>query len=353
MVKFIPDKEELKALEQSKEEFITKGMLIEQSNMNNYDKKFFQNVTPSIKIVKLVLFLSLLIYVLINILGVVLSITYHTFSIATFLGQTIGCLTVLLLCFVIFRSINTNRNIERETLYISKDTFLFNYNNGIVPSPNLFYCLSYEYLQKIEFEVYGKRKKQVFGRVIFTFKVLDCQIKHYIHYVNLTEIKNYITSRYSALNTKLVVDGKGETSEDMPKNKRSFLYSLVCLLLSTLCFVLPFALEKYNASFVIAGVVLLFTTILIFLSRFLYFYHFIQGIILCSIFVIIGFCIPLFVFFESGLSLLEFIASNSLLLLIMFFGNIGIVFYGYCIGFYVNKISHLIRNRTMLVQLRE
>ncbi|HRF71033.1 MAG TPA: hypothetical protein PKV66_06360, partial [Candidatus Pelethenecus sp.] len=62
MVKFIPDKEE----------FITKGMLIEQSNMNNYDKKFFQNVTPSIKIVKLVLFLSLLIYVLINILGVVL-----------------------------------------------------------------------------------------------------------------------------------------------------------------------------------------------------------------------------------------------------------------------------------------
>lgn len=80
MVKFIPDKEE----------FITKGMLIEQSNMNNYDKKFFQNVTPSIKIVKLVLFLSLLIYILINILGVVLSITYHTFSIATFLGQTIG-----------------------------------------------------------------------------------------------------------------------------------------------------------------------------------------------------------------------------------------------------------------------
>lgn len=95
MVKFIPDKEE----------FITKGMLIEQSNMNNYDKKFFQNVTPSIKIVKLVLFLSLLIYILINILGVVLSITYHTFSIATFLGQTIGCLTVLLLCFVIFRNI--------------------------------------------------------------------------------------------------------------------------------------------------------------------------------------------------------------------------------------------------------
>lgn len=63
--------------------------------------------------------------------------------------------------------------------------------------------------------------------------------------------------------------------------------------------------------------------------------------------MIIGFCIPLFIFFETELPLLEFIASNNLLLLIMFFGNIGLVLYGYCIAFYVNKISYLIRNKTI------
>ncbi len=335
--------------EQIKQEFITKGILIEKSNMKDYDKKIFQNVSLSMKLVKLFLFLSLFFYALINIFGVVLSITYHKFSLATFLGQTVGCLAVLLLCFVIFRNINTNRSIERETLYVSQDNFLFNYTNGVVPTPNLFYCLSYEYLHKIEFEVYGKRKNQVFGRVIFTFQVLDCQIKHYINFVNLTEVKHYITSRWSTLLTKLVVDGKSERTEDTPRNKKrsASLYSIGCLLFSALFFVLFLMCNIYNLSLVIAGAVLLFSAILIFISCFLYFYHLIQGIILSSIFMIIGFCIPLFIFFETELPLLEFIASNNLLLLIMFFGNIGLVLYGYCIAFYVNKISYLIRNKTI------
>ncbi len=313
----------------------------------HYDKKFFQTVLTSAKIVKICLFTCFALYALLNLFGIILSVVYNNLNFTTLIGQFIGCFSVSFVCIVIFNNINTNKKTEKEILYISNGKFVFNFNNGIVDSPDLFYCLSYESLQKIEFEIYGTRKRTTYGRVVFTFDVLVYQVTHTINLTNITQIENYIAQNYPMLVEKIIKDGKSIAFNKKSKyNKiKNFLYSLNCLIASLLFIVIPLLFDYFNLSLIIAGSVFLLTAIIVFISPYLYTYHLRQGLIVSTVFIIIGYLIPLFIILNSNVPFLEYLASNSLLLLITFFGNIGLTFYLYIVALVLNKFNYLIKSK--------
>lgn len=270
---------------------------------------------------------------------------YGSFNLGSVITQIFGCAVALFICFVIFRNLNTNKKTQKEVIYIYKDDFIFNFNNGIVKTPHLFYSLPSGSLQKIEFTVYGTRRKQIFGRVIFTFSILNYRVTHVINNANLTEIENYFKSENPTLLEKLVKDGKSKSSGEKPKTVNAVLSSLGCVIVSVLFFVVPLALDYYNLSLIIAGCVFLLTAAIILLSPVLYTYHLVQGLILSCIFIIAGYCIPLFVILNGQTPFLSYIASNSLILLPTFFGNIGLCIYVYIVVLEFNKIIYLIKRK--------
>lgn len=337
-----------KEFEKVKNQLIKEGNIINKPKISQYDEKFFQVVTTSMILVKFVIFFSFFLYALLNLLGIVLSVIYKNFNIISSVIQIIVCVAVLLVCYVIFGNINVNKKTEKESIYLYNDNFIFNFSNGIVETPNLFWSLSCENLHKIEIIVYGTRKKQVYGRVIFIFTVLNYRVTHTINYANITEIKNCIANKYPTLFSKIVIDGKSkrfkESTKDNPKGK-TILCAFGCLIASISFFVIPLCFNYFNLALVITGSVLLLTSGMLFLSLSLYAYHLVQGLILCSFFIIIGYCIPLFIIMNSRFPFLEYIASNHLLLLITFFGNIGFCLYLYCIVLLLNKINYLIKSK--------
>ena len=146
---------------------------------------------------------------------------------------------------------------------------------------------------------------------------------------------------------KIIKDGKSIAFNKKSKyNKiKNFLYSLNCLIASLLFIVIPLLFDYFNLSLIIAGSVFLLTAIIVFISPYLYTYHVRQGLIVSTVFIIIGYLIPLFIILNSNVPFLEYLASNSLLLLITFFGNIGLTFYLYIVALVLNKFNYLIKSK--------
>ena len=335
-------------IEKIKHTLIEDGLIVEKNKISNYDKEFFKTETMSMVLVKFSLFFSFFLYALINLFGIILSIVYKNFSVISSLIQIFTCLMVLLVCLVVFGNLKPHKKKKENIIFVKDNIFIFNFNNGMVETPNLFYHLPYDNLQRIEFEVYGERKKQVYGRVIFTFKVLDLYIKHTIHSVNITEIKNYIARNFPDLINNIVVDNNCHNpikiSKDSKKGK-AYLSAFSCLIASILFFVIPLVFNYYNLALIISGDILFLTAFLVLLSPYLYTYHLIQGLILSCVFMLIGYCIPLFFILNNQQSFFMAIASNNYFLLLTFFGNIGLCLYASSITLIINKILYKIRRR--------
>lgn len=324
------------------------GLIVKKSKISKYDKSFYQIETISSKFVKFILFFSFIIYALINLSGIILSIVYNSFSVASIIIQIFVCAAVLFVCTAIFRNLITDKRKKKEVIYIDGGRFIFNFNNGITATPSLFYSLPYENLQMIEFEVYGENKNYVYGRAKFIFKVSDYVAVHTINCANLTEIKDFIFSSYPVLMDKTVIDNGSDKSVAVSKDGRgvkSLLSALACSVVSALFIAVPLVLNCFNPALIISGSLFGLTAIMILISPWLYTYHLVQGLIVSCVFIIVGYCISLIFIFNSGLSFSAAIISNKYLLLMTFLGNIGLCFYVYIITMFINKLLYKIKSK--------
>lgn len=157
-----------------------------------------------------------------------------------------------------------------------------------------------------------------------------------------------MSDAYPSLLDKLVVDNKTQNFKENWKDNQAVKTTLCafgCLVAAVLLFVIPRVCGYYNLSLIIAGALLLLTAVIVLLSPYLYTYHLVNGFIICAVFIIIGYGIPLFAILADGISFLTFIASNSGLLLCTFFGNIGLCLYLYCVWLVISKIAYVIKNK--------
>lgn len=332
--------------ERVKNALMQDGMLVKCARIKGYDAKFSQTVLSSVVALKLYLYAGFALYAALNLFGLIASVVYKTYNLVTIIAQPMVCVIVLFVCVAIFKNINTNKKTEKETLYIVDGGFMFNYNNGVVATPDLYYCLAFENLRKIEFEIYGSKKGQVYGKATFTFGVYGYQVTHVVNAANLTEIEDCLSNLCPSALDVLVVDGCSRKlgSPSSRGNVKVYLYSACCLAASVLITVVPLALNYRNLSLIIAGVLLALTAVVVFASRFLYTQGFAQGAVLGCVFILVGYCVPLFIMLRGGKPFMTCIASNSLLLLVTFFGNIGLSIYLSVITVNLNKLSYLIKN---------
>ena len=115
-------------IENVKNRLIADGNIIEKSAIKNSDAKFFQAVLTETVFLKFFLFFGFALFAVLNLSGMILSVIYNGFNLTTLIMQTIGCGAILLICFVIFRNIDTNKKTEREAIYIDDGNFIFNFN---------------------------------------------------------------------------------------------------------------------------------------------------------------------------------------------------------------------------------
>ncbi|MDE5990446.1 MAG: hypothetical protein K2H36_02555, partial [Clostridia bacterium] len=131
-------------LNEVKKILIADGTIFEKKNITKYDAKFFETVTLSNALIKFFLFFSLSVYAVINLIGLVLSIIYDPNSSLDIIGTLIGLFAICLIISAIFRNINTNKKKEEFPIFITGENFIFNFTDGVVETPKLFYTLPYD-----------------------------------------------------------------------------------------------------------------------------------------------------------------------------------------------------------------
>ncbi len=339
---------EERKLKEVKAELIADGTVFEKNKITKYDAKFFETVTLSNTLIKFFLFFSLSLYAAINLAGLTLSIIYEPDLSIDIIGTLVGLFIVCFIVYAIFRNINTNKKKEEFPIFIVGENFIFNFSDGVVETPKLFYTLSYESVEKIEFIIHGVKKKQLFGSVTFTFKVLDYTVTHALRYTNLTAIENFIKSNLPALLHKLVVDGKAVKNIKKNKNNKlikNSLISLAILIIGIALFVVPYLLNFKSLALIVSCVILILTSLLVFFSSYLYTHFLVQGIVISSIFIIIGFCVPMLVIECSDVSIIDYIIQDPQILMATIFGIIGLCLYAYILKIYISRIHYILCKR--------
>ncbi len=331
-----------------KNQLIENGTIFQKKKKLSYDTKFFETVTISNILIKFFLFFTLGIYAIINLIGFVLSILYNN---NTKIVTVIGVSAICFIVFAIFRNINTNKNKEEFAIYVKDDNFIFNYCNDVLSTPDLFYSLPYDSIKKIEFLIYTLRKKDIYGSVTFTFTVCGYDISYIIRFTNLTNIQKLLKSKFPSLLKNLIIDGKSIYLTEPRKNKHKLkfiLISLTTLVMSVLLFIIPYILNYHSIALIISSIVLFITAINIFLSCYIYTFYLVQGIIISSVFIIIGFCVPLFIIENSGIAFMNFVILNNEVLMPTVFGIIGVCIYSYIINIIISKIYYILKSKREL-----
>lgn len=335
-------------LNEAKNQLFEKEMIFECKEIKGYDAKFFETVTVSNTLIKFFLFFSMGIYILINLAGMIVSFLNDTLN--NPIGNIVGLFAICFIVFAIFSNVNTNKKKEENALFIKDNNFIFNFTDVAVENPNLFFSLPYDSLKRLEFVIHKLKKGQIFGGVTFTFHLLDHEVHHAIRFTNLSKIKTLIEKKFPDLMSCLVIDGKGKECEPVKSNRKLkySLISLAVLVASLLLTIIPYALNYRSIALIISAIVLFITAILAFLSIFIYTCHLIKGIIISSVFIIMGFCVPLLAIEISGISIFNYVSLNSEILLPTFFGIVGLCLYAYCIVIIFGKLQYKIKNKTAL-----
>ena len=330
-------------LKEIKQTLIADGTVFEKKKITEYDAKFFETVTLSNYAIKFFLFISLGVYAAINLSALIASMIYRGNFSGDIIGILIGLAVICLIVSAIFSNVNTNRKKEKFPIFIKGESFIFNFSDGVTETLNLFYSLPYESVQKIEFVIYGIKKKQLFGSVTFTFKVLDYTVTHTIRYTNLTAIKDNLKIRFPELLDKLIIDGNGnEKTKNRPKLK-NHLISLAILAAAVSLIAVPRLLNFNSIALTISGALLILTAIIVFLSCYINLLN--QGIIISSVFIIIGFCVPLLIIEFSKTPIFDYIIRDPEILMPTIFGIIGLCLYVYILITNVNKIHYIIKKK--------
>ena len=334
-------------LREIKDRLTEDGLVVKHDGIKGYDAKFFETVTASNVLIKFFLFFSLGLYTLINLVGVILPIVFKSASIVNPLATCVGVLAVDFIISAIFYNVNTNKKKERSVIYVKGDNFIFNFSDGVSDTPKLFYSLPYDSVKKIEFLIYGLKKGELFGGVTFTFGVLDYEVTHVIRYTNLTQIKRLIEDKFPSLLGVLTVDGKNEKYSE-PKHSKHLKYYLISLALlvpSALLIAIPLALNFVSIALIACGVILLISAVIALLSVFLNLTSLVQGAIVSGAFIIIGFCVPLFIIELSGLSPLDYILQNNEILMLTIFGIVGLCLFAYTLSIFIGKIRYALKRK--------
>ncbi len=330
-------------LKEIKQTLIADGTVFEKTKITEYDAKFCETVTLSNYAIKFFLFISLGVYAAINLSGLIASMIYRGNFSGDIIGILIGLAVICLIVSAIFSNINTNRKKEKFPIFIKGESFIFNFSDGVTETLNLFYSLPYESVQKIEFAIYGIKKEQLFGSVTFTFKVLDYTVNHSIRYTNLTAIKDNLKIRFPELLDKLIIDGNGnEKTKNKPKLK-NHLISLAILAAAVSLIAVPRLLNFNSIALTVSGALLILTAIIVFLSCYINLLN--QGIIISSVFIIIGFCVPLLIIEVSKMPIFDYIIRDPEILMPTIFGIIGLCLYVYILIMNVNKIHYIIKKK--------
>lgn len=327
-------------IEQIKKLSIENGNIIKKSRISSYDVKFSDVVVLSAKLIKFFIYLSIVLYVAFNIFGLVLSIVYDTFNTVNLFGIIVAIFVISFITIAIFNNVNTNKKKETNTIYIKDGNFIFNYCNDIVDTPDLFYILPYGNIKQLDVLIYGIKKEKLYAKVTFIFDLFGYDVAHTVLYANFTDIKSFIAEKFPSLMSKINVDNKKKSYYDKMNKKtevRNFVFAAVCLAASVMITVIPLLLNYFNLALIIAGAVLFLTSVIIFISKFIY-TNLEQGTLISGVFIIIGYCVPLFIVFDSEMPFLQCIAQDTEILLPTMLGNIGIALYLYIISITVGKI---------------
>ncbi len=332
-------------LREVKNQLIEKEMIFESKGISRSDAKFFETVTVSNALIKFFLFFGMGIYILINLAGMTVSFLNHTLK--NPIGNLVGLFAICFIVFAIFGNVNTNKKKEERPVFIKGNNFIFNFNDMVVETPDLFYSLPYDSLVRWEFIIHKLKKGEIFGGVSFTFRVSDYEVHHAIRYTNLSEIEAFIKNKFPDLMRCLVIDGKGKDCEPV-KSNRKLKYGLLSLALSVaslLLTVIPYELNYRSIALNLSAIILFITAILTFLSILLCACHLIQGTIISCVFILMGFCVPLLVIEISGISIFEYVSLNSEILLPTFFGIVGLCLYAYIVVILFGKLKYKIKNK--------
>lgn len=333
-------------LKEIKKELIEGGVIFEKNKITQYDDKFFETVKLSNSLIKYFLYFSLGVYIVINIIGTVMSIIYAQNYSLDIVGILAGLFAICFIVYAIFRNINTNKKKEEFPIFIKGENFIFNFSDGITETLNLFYALPYESVQKIEFIIHGINKRQLFGSVSFTFQVMDYTVNHSLRYTNLTAIEKALTAKFPTLLNKLIIDGKGNNEIIKRKQKlKTSIIALALLAVSVSLIIVPRLLDFNSAALIIAGVILITAAIHLFVSSYLYTYFLNQGMILACVFIIIGFCVPVLIVEISEISIINYIKQDPEILLATIFGIIGLCLYVYIGIVTVSKLNYILHKK--------
>ncbi len=335
-------------LNEVKKILIADGTIFEKNNITKYDAKFFETVTLSNTLIKFFLFFSLSVYAVINLIGLVLSIIYDPNFSLDLIGTLVGLFAICFIVSAIFSNINTNKKKEEFPIFIAGENFIFNFTDGVVETSKLFYTLPCDSVQKIEFIIHGLKNKQLFGSVTFTFKVLDYTVTHSLRYTNLTAIENFIKSKLPSLLDNLIIDGKANNDIEVTKKNQVFknsLISLAILIVGIMLIVVPYLLNFKSLALTISCVILILTSVIVFLSSYLYTHFLVQGSVISSVFIIIGFCIPMLIIECSKISIINYIIQNPQILMMTIFGIIGLCLYVYIVIINISKIHYILHKK--------
>ena len=332
-------------LKEVKKILIAEGTIFEKNSIKKYDAKFFETVTLSNTLIKFFLFFSLGLYVVINLIGMIISIIFDPSFSIDIIGTLVGLFAISFIVYAIFSNINTNKKKEEFPIFIIGENFIFNFTDGVVETSKVFYTLPYDSVQKIEFVIHSLRKNQLFGSVTFTFEVLDYTVTHSLRYTNLTAIENFIKGKLPSLLDKLIVDGKSNIDIETTNNNqilKNSLISLAILIVAITSIIVPYLLNFKSLALTISCVILILTSVIIFFSSYLYTHFLVQGIIISSVFIIIGFCVPMLIIERSQISIINYIIQNPQILMTTIFGIIGLCLYAYIVIININKIHYMI-----------
>lgn len=337
--------EEIKKL---KNKLIEDGTVFETKGISSCNAKFFEVVTVSNVLIKFFLFFSLGLYTAINLIAVVLSIIYDFYNFINPIETVVGVFIIDFIVVAIFSNVNTNKKKEESVMCVKDDHFIFNFNDGITDTPRLFYSPPYTCVKKIDFLIYSLKKKQLFGNVTFTFDMDGYEATHTIKFTNLTKIEQLIKSAYPSLKTALYTDGKNiwlSKPEKKPEKTKYILIAFAMLIASTLSIAIPITLKYHSVALIATSVILFIATVLIFLSCFVYLFSLVKGIVISSVFTIIGFCIPLLIMEIDAVSVWDCIIQNTQILMPTVFGIIGLCLFAYSAVIVVGKTRYVISKR--------
>lgn len=335
-------------LNEVKKILIENGTIFKKTKINQYDAKFFETVTLTNTLIKFFLFFSLGVYMVLNLIGIIVSIVFDPNISIDIIGTLVGIFAICFIVFSIFSNINTNKKKEEFPIFIQGENFIFNFSDGRIESSNLFYTLPYESIQKIEFIIHSLKKDQIFGSATFTFKVLDYTITYSLRYTNLTILEETIKNKFPTLLDQLSIDGKANKRINLTKNHQKLKNSLISLavfLVGISFIVVPYFLNFKSLALLVSGIILILSSIVVFLSSYIYTYFLNQGIIISSVFILIGFCLPIFIIEHSHHSILSYVIQNPSIVMPTIFGIIGFCLYIYIIIINLSKILYILKVR--------